>query len=622
MRKCHMLKANKRSETWRHVCFFDTETNASQQDGGGALHTYRLGWANYTNRGTDHTEWFYATAPDVLLHWMTTQAPPKATLYLFAHNLYFDFKVLNAHTLLPLWGWTLTALYFAESGLQGFIEFRRGSSRLVFIDSLNYFAVSLKDLGTKVGTEKMECDPLTAPLETVKEYCQQDVKIVREAMLSLMTWVTVNDLGNMQKTLASLALTAFRHRFMDFPVYIHDVQQALTLEREAYHGGRVDVFFRGKQSGTFYQLDVNSMYPFVMKHYQMPHKLVAYYPHQQTVEHLRKATGRYFVIARVTIKTSTERYPLKTDNMLTHPVGTFTTTLCQGSLIAALANNEVKAVHEMACYYEVPLFISFVYYFWNKRVEAQTEGKKTDAYFFKRLMNALYGKWGQKKEHTVMRATEDTDAFDSMPFVVDGLHCTRWRFAGKELWRFPSHCQAGFCLKPTECDKTHCTLTADTEAAHSFPAISAAITDYARCFLWDLIVVAGEHNCYYVDTDCLVVNQAGYNNLSAHIGPDLGQLKLEKSFSELEIFSPKDYHFGDTVKHKGVSAKAVWMEEKGVWQQTQFERFRGGLRKGAGNGILVKTITKRLFRDLKTRRPGPGGWTEPLVQEGDPLIAG
>jgi hypothetical protein len=507
----------------------------------------------------------------------------------------------------------MTEVFFAESGVQAFTEFRRGSGRLVFIDSMNYFAVSLKELAIKVGMEKMDVDPLTGDTENVVAYCKNDVAIVQKAVSTLVAWFKANDLGNMQRTLASLSMAAFRHRFMHHKIFIHAEQPVLALEREAYHGGRVEVFYQGKAQGQFYQLDVNSMYPSLMQHYRVPNKLIYYARNGMIQSEMKKRMKHQYLIARVTLTTEEERYPLKRENRLLHPIGTFETVLCHTSLLSALCRGQVKKVHEVACYQAVVLFDRFVAYFWSKREEAEAQGDKINSYFFKKLMNTLYGKFGQRRTLRIVKDCPKPDAFDSSLWVVDGLHCTRWRFAGKEVWILPTHCQSGFCVQPKECDKSHCLLDASSESYHSFPAIAAAITDYARCFLWQLIVTAGLGHVYYVDTDCLVVDQAGKDALSSYISAELGDLKIEKEFTSLEIYSPKDYTFGDKKRLKGVKTKAVYDEEKKGYRQDQFERFRGGLRKGNPEGINVASVLKHLSRELTTRRPHPGGWTRPFV---------
>ncbi|GAH94157.1 unnamed protein product, partial [marine sediment metagenome] len=78
-------------------------------------------------------------------------------------------------------------------------------------------------------------------------------------------------------TKASQAFCAYRFRFMDHKIYIHNDVTVQNLERSAYIGGRVECFRLGKIPGKqFVSMDINSMYPFVMKAEKYPYELVSY----------------------------------------------------------------------------------------------------------------------------------------------------------------------------------------------------------------------------------------------------------------------------------------------------------------------------------------------------------
>ncbi|GAH16471.1 unnamed protein product, partial [marine sediment metagenome] len=91
-------------------------------------------------------------------------------------------------------------------------------------------------------------------------------------------------------------------------------------------------------------------------------------------------------------------------------------------------------------------------------------------------------------------------------------------------------------------------------AVNSVPAISAHVTDYARLYLWKLIQIADIVNCFYCDTDSLIVNEKGYKNLSKFMDKDrLGWLKVEDVSSCVDIRGAKNYTFGDNTRMKLIS---------------------------------------------------------------------
>jgi len=60
-------------------------------------------------------------------------------------------------------------------------------------------------------------------------------------------------------------------------IYIHDQVTTSEFEREAYFGGRVECFRLGNFTDEFfYNIDVNSMFPSVMKENLYPVKLKNY----------------------------------------------------------------------------------------------------------------------------------------------------------------------------------------------------------------------------------------------------------------------------------------------------------------------------------------------------------
>jgi DNA polymerase type B, organellar and viral len=298
--------------------------------------------------------------------------------------------------------------------------------------------------------------------------------------------------------------------------------------------------------------------------------------------------------------------------LLSYPVGQFSTTLCHASLSYALQHEHIQKVWTYAVYQAKPLFASFVNYFWQKRQEAQKVCNTLHDFFFKRLMNSLAGKFGQRSQAKIIKPCKDKDAFDSTLVSVDEIPMQRWRFAGKEIWFLPKQCPERLCCMEQPCQGNRCLLRDNAESFDSFPGLAAAVTDYARMYLWELIQAAGPGTVYYCDTDCLIVSEAGYEALTDDMGSALGQLKLEQEADELTVWAPKDYQLGLAEVHKGIRLEAIPQAEEGAYSQEQWEHLRSGLRAGSAEGVRVQKTYKRLHRQLKTREPGPDGWTQAL----------
>jgi hypothetical protein len=104
---------------------------------------------------------------------------------------------------------------------------------------------------------------------------------------------------------------------------------------------------------------------------------------------------------------------------------------------------------------------------------------------------------------------------------------------------------------------------------------------------------------FYCDTDSLVVDKVGYDALAPfYLGNDLGELKLERQFSHLVIHGCKDYEFGDIKKIKGVRKNATQLSANS-YQQSGFIKFRGMVRAGNLDSMVVSPMVKTLKRDYQ-----------------------
>lgn len=107
--------------------------------------------------------------------------------------------------------------------------------------------------------------------ETIK-YCNQDVITLYEVINSFSFYIFEKFSINMHNspTVSSLAFAIFRSNFLNtklvqIPVILGDMYKELKL---SYYGGAVDVY---KPYGeNIKEYDVNSLYPYVMKEFDMP----------------------------------------------------------------------------------------------------------------------------------------------------------------------------------------------------------------------------------------------------------------------------------------------------------------------------------------------------------------
>jgi len=142
----------------------------------------------------------------------------------------------------------------------------------------------------------------------------------------------------------------------------------------------------------------------------------------------------------------------------------------------------------------------------------------------------------------------------------------------------------------------HETYTAqgEGEGFNSMPAISAHVTDYARLYLWKLISEAGLTNCFYCDTDSIIVNKTGLKNLRSKLHYDqLGMLKIEGQARRVILRGAKHYTFGSDTKIKGIK-RGTKKNKDGSYTYIHFPGFFEEMHKGLKEDYRIESQTKRL----------------------------
>ena len=149
------------------------------------------------------------------------------------------------------------------------------------------------------------------------------------------------------------------------------------------------------------------------------------------------------------------------------------------------------------------------------------------------------------------------------------------------------------------------------ESFHSFAAIAAHVTAYARLQLYGLVDRVPEDHIFYMDTDSLIVDQDGYNSLSSQIDPlKLGALKVELKSPWLEINAPKDYAMEHRLKRKGIRRDAI-QDSSGRWVQTHWPKLSGMIWNELNEGYVTTTVRKRQRRVIYSGSVGREGWVSP-----------
>jgi len=595
LRSAHLLRGNTSLEMPWECVWYDTETLQEQAGINSVKHILSFGWAAYRRRLSSGTwsapAWFRFTTPAEFWDWIDSLLHGRARLYLFSHNSGFDLPVLHAFSELPARGWKLTKAVIDCPPL--ILKWRRGKQTLQFLDTLNIWRMSLAQVGAKVGLPKLTMPGPSGTPEEWDIYGKRDTEIIMAACLGWFDFLTRHQLGSFAPTAASQAIRAYRHRFMSAPILIDNDEHALALSRQSYMGGRVECYRIGAVRGPIYRLDVNSMYPHVMRHNYFPTRLVSV-TGRCTIDDLRVWLRDLCVVADVELFTPEPAYPIIHNGKLIFPINRLRTTLTSPELAYALDHGHVERVHAVVCYERAVLFTGYVEEFWRIRSAARERGDKVEEDMAKKLPNSFYGKWGQRgRVYGESGEWPTPEARAWLEYDVETGHTLKHRALGglHQVWR------------------------EDSESRDSFPAISAHVCAYARIHLWRLMCSAGRENVLYCDTDGLSVLGGGLWRLLPEINPVLlGALKIE-GVEPWGIFrGPKDYEYASHKKTKGVRASAHWIGTDSVVQE-QWSSLKGLLRAGDMSAPTTTSIAKQLSRRYAKGLVTPSGRVLPYSLE-------
>lgn len=557
----------------KRLLFFDTETHIIEQDNEVIEFPFKLGYVIFVELNNecniiDEQHYELRNEPDFIFILENLLRSGK-TLYIYAHNIGFDIRVLN----LPI--------RFNELGYESkppivndriFIwDVKRENYRMCFLDTANYNVWSVEQLGQDMGYPKLNVDFTTVPDNELMEYCKRDVEILQKFVVKFIQFIHNNELGAVKSTIASQALTTYRTRFMHNVPFIHTNEEALELERSGYYGGRVECFFIGKKTGDeYYYVDFNSMYPYVMKHAKVPTKFRGF-SRQVELRYLELRLKRFYVIARVLLNTKHNDYPLRWHGRLIFPVGQFVTTLHQPELELAMKRGDIVECYQCAVYEKDVIFDSYIDYFYRLKEQYTIESNYSWRLISKYFLNTLYGKFGQLNIERIEHKLQPDNVVYTIPFYHEPTkkhgRLTHW---------------FGTVYEETK----------EGNSLYAIPAIAGAITAAAREHLRKHLEIAGHDNVYYMDTDSYIVNQQGKNNLEPYIHhTELGMLDIELQAGKIIVHGNKDYIFGYHVKHKGISKKARLMK-RNLWRQLQFEGWNTWLKGQGTIGARAKQVTR------------------------------
>jgi len=328
-----------------------------------------------------------------------------------------------------------------------------------------------------------------------------------------------------------------------------------------------------------------------MREHLYPVKLLTV-KRQETLLGLTRNLRNYLAIAEVEVATPEPVFPYQGKEGAFYPVGNFRAYLCTPELLYALERGYIRRVNQVAYYQGENIFAQYVDFFYGLKAKYSESGNGVYRNAVKLMLNCLYGKFGQKGLESKVLGSCHPDLVKVEPYI----HAQTGE-RGYTLYL------AGSIIQVQEKELSY----------NSFVAIASHCTAYARMYLWRLINDAGRDNCFYCDTDSLLVTEPGRSRLSDMLDAScLGMLKHEGTFLDGEIRGKKDYRLGSHITLKGIPKKAIPLGELS-FDFELWPSIRLLLREGDVSQYYIRPTTRTLKRKLTWGVLRKDGFIDPFL---------
>lgn len=605
-------KHNEKCEQPRYLCFLDIESYQIPNMPGNNVGylQFKLGVAKFGLwNGSDfnavHTVKFTNTA-----HFWRSLAEhcrAKTVQWVFGHNILFDLWQIGFPEMVQEGDFQLEISQHpskdtgrAKRGRRDrksghcsldsgsvFIKGIMANRRINFIDTFNYFRCGVREIGASINLPKLDMPGDDNTQDEWFTYCERDVDIIKEAMCGLLREWKLHDLGNWQPTIASLAFSSYRHRFMNRPIVAHNHEETTKYEAQSYYDGRTAAFYagtvgygqdslypedtrfpkrnRGHITGPVTLYDVRSLYPSVMYGNEYPVEAVCdkdgipiiFSP--PDIGWFIRQLDNYLCVATCYLSTDRDWYPVKrpkegrfnkwfTSNdpppnwncipvQTIYPVGNIVTTLCTPEIKLALENGHLHHVSSCVLYHKFKIWDQWVDYWWKRKSNAESEGNHVRELVCKILLNSIAGKLAQKLKYWTNTSAYPVERpWYSWPAVsADDRRHIPLRSIG---WQCQKQLVNGW-------------------ANHALVACASHVNSYARVKMLHDRLALPDRSLLYLSNDGLLVTDEGKAAILSKLNTDascVGSYKDKGTFQYAEFHGPRDYELDNEIKKAGLPA--------------------------------------------------------------------
>lgn len=427
-------------------------------------------------------------------------------------------------------------------------------------------------------------------------------------------------------TISSLAISIYTSNFLTKDINIPILQsQACNNIREAYYGGRVDVF--EPYGENLYYYDVNSLFPFVILN-----DIPVGNPKYTTNPNLNELFGFVYAEIETPKNLHIPILPYKinddlfiNDDILINPLGKWKGWYFTEELKQAIEYGyKIKVLQGYIFERDNTIFKEYVELCYNQRIKSKGALKT----IYKLLLNSLYGRIGineiYEKTEIVdknrLNELKITYAISIPPYeLFENIYFVRYRIIpDKFLVELFGKNYNEILLK----------FDRSKRRVKQSVCLAAAITSYARIYINKFIHLP-DYKVYYTDTDSIALDKPLPDE---YVGENLGQFKLEyknklKSglfvLPKLYILEKMDEEY--ISKAKTIGSDISYYEYKLLYKGVTITKHKEKWVKNIKTGNIYTKNTKIdlsyiLNKRNKVYKNGIWITTSPLIIENDKII--
>ena len=449
---------------------------------------------------------------------------------------------------------------------------------LQLLDTGNYWKSKLKDLAILIGEEKTANDyEYSLPPEDWNKYIdikgEELVKKDTKILYELFNKFYNSKEFSLNISIAGTSFNTYRRDFLKTEIIFP--KNLLNYAEKSYHGGIVMPYKLGEY--LIYYYDINSLYPNVMKKHKYSYKFNKELDKFNKIEeNIINQNFNYLLYVKYSGYGHSPVYDSYDTKLI--PFLNNTQWITGNEYLALLKNDFQVEILKAYEFYNLNLFEEFVNYFYDKRLKTTND---IDKHFYKIILNSLYGKLGQHRNHTDFISIEELDD-QILKHYIEHSEQSKIKYNNKMYSLYGNF------------------ITVIKKSGIRYnPLIASEITANARLLNYEYSKIIGWNNLIYTDTDSFF---SLIKLDDKYIGKKLGLLKLETK-GLFRINGNKDYEYFDENGYhrvlKGIKFNEIILSENFKLTNYFDNVFEVEQWSGIKNKVHDKVIIDKILKELK-----------------------